>query len=308
MELRHLVAFVAVAEELSFRKAAERLQVSQPPLSQQIKRLERDVGARLLDRDTRRVELTAAGSAFLIEANRALDAARAAKMRARQAAQGDIGSIDLGFNGPGNSHALIHLTQRVRTRLPGVAIELVGPYYSGEIVDLLRRRRIDCGFVRLPIDLHDLQVLEVARDQLYLAVPADHRLANRDEVSIEDIADEAVVSVPHDRGSAAAVAIDNAYLAHGVTARLKRIAPDMHTLMLLVASGVGSGFILGTAAHLMLPGVKLIRVPDIPPIPLLIAWHAENTNPTLARVIDLIDGSIGTPLQTDPASLSYQSE
>src|SRR5437763_1396116 len=124
VELRHLEAFAVVAEELNFRRAAERLHMSQPPLSQQIKRLENEVGVPLLRRTTRQVALTAAGEAFLIEVRKVLTAARAAPRVARQAAAGQIGSLRLGFSGPTSYEVMLLIVRKFRERYPQVRFDI----------------------------------------------------------------------------------------------------------------------------------------------------------------------------------------
>ncbi|HEY9565290.1 MAG TPA: LysR substrate-binding domain-containing protein [Nocardioides sp.] len=300
MELRHLRAFVVVAEELSFRRAAERLLISQPPLSQQIKRLEREVGELLFDRDTRRVELTAAGRAFLTEARRAIEAADLAPVRAKQAAQGHIGQIRLAYNGPGGSYAVVHLARRLRAEHPSIQLDLVGPMYSGEVVDLIHRRKVDIGLVRHPIDVMGLQLREITRDAVMVLVPSGHRLWDRAELTLADIADEPTISLPSNRGSAAMQVIKSAFAAHGLASNIVQEAPDMYTVMLLVGAGEGIGFALETAKHINVPGVRLIPIPDIPTIPLSVAWLERNHDPALKAFLDLMDDGLAQHL--DPAT------
>ncbi|MFZ3561896.1 LysR substrate-binding domain-containing protein [Streptomyces sp. BH055] len=289
VELRHLRSFVTVAEELNFRRAAERLQMSQPPLSQQIKRLEHEVGVTLLRRTTRQVALTAAGEAFLTEARRALRAAREAPVAARRAASGQTGVVRLGFSGPTSHEVLILMTRKFRERRPRVRLEIHGPLYGGELVTRLTDDEIDAGLMRLPVSGSGIQARELTRHNIVVALPAGHRLATREEIGMDDIQDEPVVSHPTNRGAGIVALIHTAYLAHGSSPRIVQEAPDTHTILTLVGAGVGIGFVPSSAGHLKVPGVVLIPARDIPPLPLALAWRAGDPNPALHALIDLLD-------------------
>ncbi|MFJ8950944.1 MULTISPECIES: LysR substrate-binding domain-containing protein [unclassified Streptomyces] len=289
MELRHLQSFVTVAEELNFRRAAERLRMSQPPLSQQIKRLEHEVGVALLRRTTRQVALTAAGEAFLTEARRALRAVQEAPLAARRAASGQTGVVRLGFSGPTSHEVLILMTRKFREHRPRVRLEIHGPVYGGELVTRLTDDEIDAGLMRLPVAGTGIQARELTRHGIVVALPAGHRLATRAEIGMDDIQDEPVVSHPTNRGAGIVALIHSAYLAHGSSPRIVQEAPDTHTILTLVGAGVGIGFVPSSASHLKVPGVVLIPARDIPPLPLALAWRAGDPNPALHALIDLLD-------------------
>lgn len=289
MELRHLRAFVVVAEELNFRRAAARLQMTQPPLSQQIKRLEREVGVELLRRTTRHVTLTGAGAAFLTEARRALQAAQAAPEAARQAAAGQTGVVRLGFSGPTSHEVLVLMTRKFREHRPHVRLEILGPVFGGEMVGRLGRDEVDAGLIRLPVAGSGLQVRELTRHRITVALPTEHPLATRREVGVLDLRDEPVVSHPTNRGAGIVALIHRAFLKHGTSPNLVQEAPDTHTILSLVGAGVGIGFVPASAAHLKVPGVVLLPVSDIPPLPLALAWRKNDPNPALHALIDLLD-------------------
>ncbi|MEU1370928.1 LysR family transcriptional regulator [Streptomyces sp. NPDC005803] len=289
MELRHLQSFVTVAEELNFRRAAERLRISQPPLSQQIKRLEHEVGVPLLRRTTRRVALTVAGEAFLAEARRALRAAQEAPLAARRAASGQTGVVRLGFSGPTSHEVLIVMTRKFRERRPRVRLEIHGPVFGGELVTRLTDNEIDAGLMRLPVEGTGIQARELTRHSMVVALPAGHRLASRTEVGLADLRDEPVVSHPTNRGAGIVALIHSAYLVHGASPRIVQEAPDTHTILTLVGAGVGIGFVPSSAGHLKVPGVVLVPARDIPPLPLALAWRAADPNPALHALIDLAD-------------------
>jgi DNA-binding transcriptional LysR family regulator len=289
VELRHIEAFIAVAEELNFRRAAERLHMAQPPLSQQIKRLEREVGTTLLNRTTRQVSLTDAGAAFLQEARHAVRAAHAAPQAAREVAAGRTGVVRLGFSGVTSYEALVLLTRKYREHRPRVRLDIVGPVYGGELIERLDRHEIDAGLVRLPVAGSRIAVREITRHPIAAVLPADHPLADRQQVSLLDLRDEPVISHPTKRGAGTVTVIHGAFLAHGFSPNIVQEAPDTHTIMSLVGAGAGIGYVPISAGHIKLPGVVLVPVADIPAVPLALAWRQDDTNPALLALVDLLD-------------------
>ncbi|MGH3436890.1 MAG: LysR family transcriptional regulator [Sciscionella sp.] len=289
MELRHLEAFTVVADELNFRRAAARLRVSQSPLSQQIKRLEREVGATLLYRTTRHVKLTAAGQAFLAEAQRALTAARAAPRVARQAAAGQIGTVRVGFTGPGSYQALLITARTFRQHRPHVRFDTVRPVLSGELVELLHRDELDAALIRTPIATSGLRVRVITHDAMAAALPSGHRWAERASIDLTEFVDQPIIGYPSGRGSAIAGVIDSSFINQGINPHIVQEAPDTHTIMLLVGTGAGIGFVPATAGHLKVPGVVLVPVRGIPPLGLAIAWRPDGRNPALRALVDLLD-------------------
>jgi DNA-binding transcriptional LysR family regulator len=289
VELRHLRAFVTVAEELSFRRAAQRLRVAQSPLSQHIKRLEREVGVRLLWRTTRQVTLTAAGEAFLAEARRALAAAEAAPGVARRAAEGQIGLIRLGFTGPASYEVLLVMLRAFRRHRPQVRLDTVGPAYSGELADRLVRGDLDAALVRVPIAARTLRLRILTRHRVAAVLPVSHPLAGGAAVHLDELAGEPVIGYPAHRGAATADVITSAFVRHGLLPNVVQEAPDTHTIMLLAGAGVGVGLVPESAGHLNVPGVVVLPVPEIPPVALALAWRGDDQNPALHALVELAD-------------------
>src|SRR3954451_21920197 len=170
MELRHLRYFVAVAEELHFRRAAERLHMSQPPLSQQIRNLEADVGATLLVRNQRRVELTAAGRAYLARARDILAAVEDAAREARRVQRGEVGRLDVGFVGSAMYTVVPELLRAFRTRFPdgGLHLRELG---TPERLRRLAAGRLDMGCLRPPGGGPGLSIETVLREPVVAALP-----------------------------------------------------------------------------------------------------------------------------------------
>ncbi|MBB5156763.1 LysR substrate-binding domain-containing protein [Saccharopolyspora phatthalungensis] len=289
MELRHLRAFVAVAEELNFRRAAVRLHMSQPPLSQQIKRLEHEVGVALLRRTTRHVALTAAGEAFLREARKALLAAEAAPRLARQAAAGEIGVVRLGFSGQTSYRVMLLIVRKFRERYPNVRFDIVSPLYGGELVDQINQQEIDAGLLRLPVPTEGLCVRELEQHPLAVALPEDHRLAGARRVGLADLRNESFISYPANRGSVVNQLVQAACMQHDYSPNFVQEAPDTHTILSLVGAGSGISLVPMTAGHLKVPGVVLVSVHDAPSIPLALVWRRDDQNPALAGLVGLLD-------------------
>src|SRR3954451_18954928 len=187
MELRHLRYFVAVAEELHFRRAAERLHMSQPPLSQQIRKLEEDVGATLLVRNQRRVELTAAGRDYLARARDILVAVEDAGREARRVQRGEVVRLEVGFVGSAMYSVVPELLRAFRERFPEVGLHL-RELGTTEQLRRLEDGRLDVGFLRAPGPRAGLSIETVLLEPVVAALPEDHPLAAAAEVRVEDLA------------------------------------------------------------------------------------------------------------------------
>ena len=187
VELRHLRYFVAVAEELHFGRAAERLRVAQPGLSQQIQALERALGVALFDRTSRRVELTAAGALLLAEGKRALAQTERALDRARRAGRGEVGRLTVAAIGSATYDVLPALLREHRRRYPEVELVLREMSTPAQ-VHALRSGEIDVGFLRLPADTRDLVASTVREETMLLMLPESHPLAAHAEVPLAALA------------------------------------------------------------------------------------------------------------------------
>ncbi|MBV9228842.1 MAG: LysR family transcriptional regulator, partial [Chloroflexi bacterium] len=196
MELRHLQYFVAVAETLNFSRAAERLCMAQPPLSQQIQRLEEEVGAQLFYRTKRSVRLTEAGQLFLQEAYRTLSQAEHAIQTARRAGKGEIGRLAIGFVGSSAYGFLPTVIRTFRERFPDVELTL-REITTVEQVQALHEDRIQVGFLRLPVSADNIEYEPVQREPFFLVISAKHPLASLPEIPLHALEYEPFIFVPH---------------------------------------------------------------------------------------------------------------
>lgn len=291
MELKHMKAFIVLAEELNFHRAAEHLHIAQPALTQQIKYLERDLGVSLLNRTTRHVSLTAAGIAFLQDARRSVAASEAAKRSAQLAANGEIGSLRLGIPGVTVYESLILIASKLREYRPRVNLQIYGPAYSERLVSLLAADDIDAALLRLPTATPGMQVIEIDRHQMMAVLPSGHRLARQTSIELLSLRFDPIVSYPSFQGSTTYSVIMNVFRDNSFTPQIAQEAPDTHTMMLLVAAGVGIGIVPVSASHIQIPGISLVPIIDIPPLVLAIAWRLDSANPLL-RVLSTVVGYV----------------
>jgi DNA-binding transcriptional LysR family regulator len=189
MELRQLRYFVAVAEELSFTRAAARLHITQPPLSVQIHQLESEIGAALLVREGRGVTLTPSGRAFLEHARQSIAHANRGAALARQAAKGELGHLAIGHNGPAENLILPQIVPEFAKKWPNVQLSFQIPG-TPKILDKLREGELDLGFVWQPIPNEDFDIQNLMEIPFVVVMPENHRLAALESVSIQDLSNE----------------------------------------------------------------------------------------------------------------------
>ncbi|HTH52876.1 MAG TPA: LysR substrate-binding domain-containing protein [Edaphobacter sp.] len=238
LELRHLRYFVAVAEELHFGRAAERLHLAQPPLSQQIRRLEEILGYPLFLRTSRAVKLTAAGEVFLERARRTLRNVREDIEEARSVGRGDEGMLRVGFIGSGMLTPLPAMLGRYRLLYPRVQLLLSEAHTSG-LGHSLNRGMLDAGFMRDGGAVEGLH-LEVLFSEPFVGVlPATHRLAERNVISAADLRDEPFVFFTPTAGTLAYEKTVSLCEEHGYRPRVVQEAPQWLTILRLVGAGLG---------------------------------------------------------------------
>lgn len=188
-DLRHMRAFVAVAESLHFKKASEALFITQPALSRLIKSLEDEVGAELFSRTTRQVSLSEAGRLFLVECQQAFTHIQRGVQLAQRAARGDIGRISIAYNDFSINSSLPHLLEVFKEEQPAVAIELT--YMPSHVqIDAIRNGEIDVGFLFGPLQEEGITALSVSHERTVVLLPKKHRLAHKRSIRIEDLRDE----------------------------------------------------------------------------------------------------------------------
>ena len=287
MELRHLRYFVAVAEELHFRRAAERLHMSQPPLSQQIRRLEEDVGATLLTRNQRRVELTAAGAAYYARARDILDAVEDAAREARRVQRGEVGRLDVGFVGSAVYSIVPELLRAFRAAYPEVGLRL-RELGTSEQLRRLEDGGLDVGFLRSPGGRPGLTIETVLREPVVVALPDGHRLAAAAEVRVEELAGEPLVLMTRAGAPGLRDALAPVTEGLGEEAIVQEVA-EMQTVIGLVAAGVGISLVPDSVRALARSGVVYRPLDGEPPqVALSAAWRTGDESPVLAAFLALM--------------------
>ena len=302
MELRHLEAFVAVAEELNFSRAADRLQIAQSPLSQRIKSLEAELGVRLFERTNRRVALTDAGERVLAEARTTLRSAQATRSAAERARRGDTGTVRLGFVASAAFLRLPELLRAARVALPHVEFELLR-LNTADQLDALAADRIDLGLARTPPAApHDETATMALKPEPMMAIVGlDHPLAARPTIELDALAEDPWILSARPRSSRSAVIdhITQMCARAGFAPRVAHLAPDLPSVVGPVAGGLGVSLVpLGIAqlATFGLASVTLAKRTERP-LPTTLLWHTDRPRPAVKRIIDAARGS---PTLQDP--------
>jgi DNA-binding transcriptional LysR family regulator len=296
MDLRELEAFVAVAEELHFGRAAERLHIAQPPLSNRITQFERELGLQLFVRTTRSVALTDAGVRLLTPARKTLAQALATREVATSIASGEEGRVRIGFAGASSQRQLPLLAAAVRREYPGIELVLRSQTYVYTAREMLIAGELDLAFARLPISHPELTSRAVEIEQLLVALPSDHRLCTLDDIAIDELVEEDFVSLPDDQGSMLQSTMFHLCMSAGFRPRIAQIAPDSSTVLALVAAGAGVTITLSSVAPVQSVGIayRPIRGAQTTMVSAL-AWRLDNPSPALARVLAIGEIALPTP-------------
>jgi DNA-binding transcriptional LysR family regulator len=302
MELRHLRYFRAVAEERHFGRAATRLHMAQPPLSQQIKQLEDELGVRLLRRTTRRVDLTPAGEAYLVRVRSILDAVDAAGDEAQRIGSGLEGRLVVGCVGSATYSLLPALARALREQLPGVDFGFRGEMLSPDQVAALRDGSIDLGLLRPlgDLDAHaDLAWHVLRRDRYVVALPEGHRLAGRARVRVTDLRDEGLV-VHSGRGrSAMHDAVVGLCRRAGFEPTIRHEVAETSTLVTFVAAGLGVAVVPEPVAELGVAGATYRPLVGGTRMDLLAVTRRDDDSAALARTLAVLRAQVGGPAGRD---------
>lgn len=306
MEIRHLRYFLAVAEELSFTRAATVLRIAQPPLSTQIRALESELGVDLFDRSRRAITLTAAGRALVPEARRILADIEQAVRIVQRAGDGTVGRLIVGFVPSAMHGALPHILRRYREAFPGVELSL-HEYAPDELLSLLHERRIDVALLYAPFYDDALRSQRVSSEQLVAALPRRHPLASNDVIDICEL-------TPHP------LILPIRHETPGLYSRIKQVLDEcqmpltvvqrdvwmIQTIIGLVAAEVGIAIVPSSAATLRTNEVVYRPVTQfVPAIEMTAAWRLDANSPTLQGFVDTIrDNALTIPFP--PAGISTE--
>jgi DNA-binding transcriptional LysR family regulator len=292
MELRHLRYFVAVAEEKHITRAAERLGMQQPPLSQQIRALERELDVQLFRRKPRGVELTDAGSAFLADARAILSHIDHAFATTRRTARGEQGEVAVGFTSSTPFHPFVpRIIRAYRDTFPRVSLTLEEGGTT-ELIDDLRNERIDAAFIRTAIaNQEGIVVSTLLQEAMVLALPRGHRVSRRKgAVALRALAGETFIVYRRRSGPGLYDAILAACNAAGFSPRIGQEAPRIVSTLNLVAAGLGISLVPESLQRMHMDGVIFRRLTGAaqPKAPLYLASRRGETSPSVRRFLELV--------------------
>lgn len=295
MELRYLRYFVAVAEELSFTRAAERLHMAQPPLSQQIRRLETRLGVTLLRRTKRRVELTEAGRIFLRQAYQSIHAIEQGVLLAQRADRGEIGQLAIGLLVYISYTLIPPILRTFRARYPEVNVVLRLLTNTQQIA-ALRSGQIDVSFMRPPVNDPEIATKLISRERFILAMPATHPLAGKAAVSIKQFANDPFIMYARELGPT----FHSEILAFcGKAGFLPKVALEVSQINAavgLVGSGIGVALVPQSAQRVHLDDVVYRPLVErAPNVDVLLAWQGKRPSQLLETFIETSMQCVNSP-------------
>ncbi len=289
MELRHLRYFHAVAEELSFSKAARRLRIAQPALSRAVQELEAEIGSLLLERNRRAMRLTPGGEVLLRETGFLFERLDEAVRRVRRAAAGEDGELRLGYIGPPTRAFLGGILKAYHRRYPGVTIVLE-ERTPERVWEMVSKGRLSVGLTR-PVLAHEalgLQSLLLCRERLCAAMPADHPLAGAETLAWGELADEPIVLLARREGAGSHDTILAACAAAGFAPRIAHTPSVIGTILRYVEAGSGIGIVPESVTP-ETPDVALIPLVPTETLPVVMVWSREGDDPAVTAFRGIVE-------------------
>lgn len=296
MEFHHIDAFLAVAEELHFGRAAARLHISQPPLSRTIRQLEAELGTTLFIRNTRHVTLSAAGESLLTPARAMMSARQSALLAVAQASEGVTGRVRIGFSVASNHERIGALASGVRESFPGIEMSFDGVAYATTSIERVVSGSLDICMLRQEFLPDTVESRIIAQEHFVMAIPREHRLAKKKDLLLKDFKKEGFVALPAVPGMVTRAVLDRYAHRAGFRPHYVQTATDSWTLMSLVAAGVGCSFTLSSIAESFKSSRVTFRAlaDTIPPTNLRLVWGGNNLNPAVRSVLDVSETVLPT--------------
>ncbi len=287
IELRHLHYFITVAEELHFSRAAQRLHISQPPLSQQIQSLEEELGVKLFERTKRQVQITEAGKAFLERSYLVLAQLEQAIEVTQRIGRGEIGQVAIGFVDSAMYTLLPEILRVFRGQFPAVELQL-HELTTTQQIQALHHKQIDIGIVRSAISEPGLSVECLLPESLVLALPETHPLSAQAQVSLSTLADEFFILFPAKMGPVFYEQIIHSCEQAGFRPKVAQEAVQMQTIVGLVAAGLGIAIVPASLQNFHRSGVIYRPLQEqIPKTGLYLAWRQEDSSPAISTFLNL---------------------
>ncbi|HBH55703.1 MAG TPA: LysR family transcriptional regulator [Kocuria sp.] len=297
MEVHEAKAFLAVAEELHFGRAAATLRIAQPPLSRLIKSIEKSLGAQLFERSTRQVSLTPAGAALVEPARELVAASEQARTAVAKSMTGETGRVRLGFAGASINRKVGELARHVRTHRPGVHLELHGSQFSHTAMQKVLDGSLDVAIGRWDFIPSELRSSVIGHEEVMVVLPSNHPLAEAPRVEMSQLAEESWVILPAGPGAALQNRLTSLATAAGFVPRVAQVAPDSWTLVVLVAAQIGCALSLDTVRDNVSSDGVVFRPLAQPqrPLDVQLVWRAADLNPALRAVVRLAQNLYGDP-------------
>lgn len=288
IELRHLRYFLAVAEDLHFRKAAERLYISQPGLSRQIKQMEDDLGVKLFERNNRKVALTPAGTYLKQEVAMVIKNLEEVLQHAKLLEEGKEGSIKLGYVGSAMQNVIPELLIKFRETHPTIRFSLTEMDNTGQVKALLAKD-IDVGFVRLNQVPEGLELRPVLNDTFTLVLPANHPLDAYSFESLDQLKDEEFILFEKNYSPVYYERVLSVFEHAGFSPRVSHYTVHANTIFRLVENHFGVSIIPTSLKEGYSMKVKFVELTNIPVRAVLsVIWNKKNRNPTLGKILELL--------------------
>ena len=289
MELRHLRYFMTVAEELHFGRAAARLHMAQPPLSQQIRQLEAELGFALFYRTKRTVQLTEAGQLFLDDTRQIFRQLNRAVQRGQSASRGDVGQLAIGFVSSSMYNVLPGMLQAFRTQVPGVTLTLA-ELTTDQQVQQLRHGQIDIGIMRPPVEDDAFAQRLLLQESLVVALPAAHVLAHQSQVQLEQLATASFILFPRVLAPGLYDQIISLCRMADFSPTVTQEAVQMQTIISLVAADMGIAIVPESIQNLQRPGVEYRPIQaQTPMASITLVWRQADPSPTVQRFLATVE-------------------
>lgn len=288
MELRHLIYFQAVAEELNYRKAAERLFISQPGLSRQIKQLEEMLGVQLFERDKKHVELTKPGAFLKGEVDFVINHLESTKTQLKLIESGKVGELRIGFLGSASNRVLPDLLNRINAEQPLITSSL--EELSNMVqVEMIQKDKLDLGFVRLASVPEDLEMQPVLRDTFSIVVPKNHPIGEQEFRSVSQFQEESFILFSSDYSNYYYEQIMRICRDSGFSPKIRHKSVHALTIFRLVENGLGVAIVPTSLKDGYDLNVRFMEIPGIPQFTeLSLIWKPANRNPALKRVLPFV--------------------
>ncbi|WP_051483220.1 LysR family transcriptional regulator [Arthrobacter sp. 31Y] len=277
--------FLVVAEELNFGRAATRLHIAQPAVSQQIMSLEKSLGVKLFERNTRSVSLTDAGLAFLQPCRDAVTAIESAGLEAKNAGTGEFGRIRVGFNAGFAADALSTLFRSLRGQLPRLQLEVDSSRTNVQVMERISSKELDIGLVGGPVHSRDLEHLVLGYIRLGVQLPRDHPMIDRSEIRMRDLAKEPFILIAPTDGPSIRSHVLEMCAEAGFQPRIAAEVGDGLTVMTLIGAGVGVGFSSSGSTALKPAGLEVRPIAEAAPVPCALVWKKGSASPALRNVL-----------------------